>query len=396
MYPSFHTRLFLPILCLLTALGIFSTSIYLPSFPSIGRSLQASQESVQLTLALFFLGSALGSLLLGPFADRMGRLIVAKSGIILFIMASLWCANAQTILELQIARLLQGIAASAGPLVARAMGRDLYEGHSLTRFSATIMMVVSLSPAIAPTLGGIIETYFGWDKNFYFLAFFAIIIGLMVWLWLPETNASSKESSSFSSILKNYSLLFKHPSYGLFCLVIGFQMGSIFCYITLSPYLYITYFGWSPQEYGYIGLTSAFGNITGFAIARYMAHRLHFHQGILIGSFSCFSFSLVFVALCLLFDSTVYLVILYSIIFYGFSALAVVYSSAGAMNLFPSMAGVASAMVGAIQIGAGVFGSVFASLLPNSPFVLAVVMTSLSFFSFLIGIFITKRSWLGR
>ncbi|MBS0272348.1 MAG: Bcr/CflA family efflux MFS transporter [Proteobacteria bacterium] len=396
MHPSFQIRLLLPTLCLLTALGIFATSLYLPSLPSIGKSLSASQESVQLTLALFFLGSAFGSLLLGPLADHMGRLIVAKGGIVLFILASIWCANAQTITDLQIARFLQGMAASAGPLVARAMGRDLYEGTSLTHFSATIMMVVSLSPAIAPTLGGVIETYFGWDKNFYFLALFAFIISLMVWLWLPETNRSSNESTSFSSILKNYALLFKDASYGLFCLVIGLQMGSIFCYITMSPYLYISHFNWSPQEYGYIGITSAFGNIVGFAMARYMAHRLHFHQGILIGSFACFIVSIIFVSICLIFDPTVYLVIFYSVIFYGFSALAVVYSSAGAMNLFSSMAGVAAAMVGAVQIGAGVFGSVLASSLPSSPLVLAVSMTSLSFLSFLIGVFIAKKSWLGR
>ncbi len=393
---SSHSRLLVPILCLLAALGIFSTSLYLPSLPAVGQALGASQESVQFTLALFFLGSAVGSLLLGPLSDRLGRLIIAKGGLLLFIAASLWCAESQDILSLQFGRFFQGFAASSGPLVARAVGRDLYEGSSLTRFSATIMMVISISPAIAPSLGGLIQAYFGWEKNFYFLMLFGCIVVFVVWIWLPETNGNPKKFPNLSAMLKNYFHLLKDSYCGALCLVIGLQMGAVFCYISLSPYLFITLFKWSPQEFGLVGITSAFGNMMGFALARHFAHRIHFHQGILIGSLLCCLISLGFIGICFFFSEKSSFLVLYSICFYSASALTVVNSSAAAMNLYPEMAGTSSAMVGAVQIGSGAFGSTLASLLPISPIALGITLASLSLASFILGIFIEKKKWLGR
>lgn len=390
------SRLLLPILCLLMALGFFSTAIYLPSFPAIGEALHASREQVQQTLALFFLGSAIGSLVLGPLADRVGRLIVAKGGIILFILTSFWCAESYDIFSLQIGRFLQGFAAGSGPLVVRAMGRDLYEGADLTRFSATTMMVASFSPAIAPTLGGFLQSAFGWQYNFYFLMGFGVIIAVMVWKWLPETKSLSEEKIPLSSILKNYVTLFKDPSYILFCLVIGLQMGSIFCYVTFSPYLFIKHFDFSPEEYGALGIVGAFGNISGFNFARYLAHRIQFHQGIFVGSFLCLCLSVILLGISLLFSATAWNVILFSAGFYAASALAVVNASAAAMNLFPKIAGVASAMVGSIQIGSGFIGSILASFLPATPLILAIVLTCMMFLSLTASFVIARKKWLGR
>ena len=391
MSSSSHSRLLVPVLCLLAALGIFSTSLYLPSMPAIGVALNTSMSSVQLTLTVFFLGSSLGYLFLGPLADRVGRLLVAKMGLILFIAASFWCAESESILSLQIARFIQGMAASTGPLIARAVGRDLYEGHHLTRYTATIMMVISVSPAIAPIIGGFIVSHFGWDMNFYFLMLFGFFTILMIWIWLPETNGYRKKSAQPFSIFKNYALLFKGPSFGLLCFVLGTQYAILFCYITLSPYLFMSFFGWSALEYGYIGIVGALGNMAGFAFARRLAHRIHFHQGILIGSLLCFLLSFVFVGACLFFPIKAYLLVLYVVSFFCISSLAIVNATAAAMNLYPKMAGTASAMMGALQIGAGAIGSALASVLPISPCAVGITMGILSFLSFLAGIFMKKK-----
>jgi len=390
MVTKTHSHLLVPILCLLAALGIFSTSLYLPSMPAIGKALNASMSSVQLTLAVFFLGSSLGYLFLGPLADRIGRLLVAKGGLIVFIAASFWCAESETILSLQIARFIQGMAASAGPLVARAVGRDLYEGHNLTRFTATIMMVISVSPAIAPIIGGFIVSHFGWNMNFYFLMLFGFFTILMIWIWLPETNGYRKEATQPFSIFKNYALLLKDPSFRLLCFVLGVQFATLFCYITLSPYLFMSFFGWSALEFGYMGIIGALGNMAGFAFARRLAHRIHFHQGILMGSLLCLLLSLAFVGACLFIPIKAYLLVLYIVCFFCISSLAVVNATAAAMNLYPKMAGTASAMVGALQIGAGAIGSALASLLPVSPCAVGLAMGILSLLSFLAGIFIKK------
>ncbi|WP_084756180.1 MFS transporter [Candidatus Paracaedibacter symbiosus] len=278
----------IPVLCFLSALSIFSIHFYLPSLPTIGKVLNVPEESVRLTLSMFFLGASIGNFFLGPVSDRMGRLIVAKGGILLFIFASFLCAHSQTLLALQIGLFFQGFACSAGSLIARSVGRDLYEGPYLTYFSATIMMIVSLSPGIAPTLGGVIECYFGWQKKFYFLMLFGVAIALLIWLRLPETLETSKRQAQKFAFFKNYSSFFQNSYCRVLCFIIGMQMSAIFCYVTLSPSLFISFFAWSPQEYGYVGISGALGNLIGFGFARHMSSRLHFHHGILIGTLSCF------------------------------------------------------------------------------------------------------------
>lgn len=210
----------------------------------------------------------------------------------------------------------------------------------------------------------------------------------MVWKWLPETSSSLQKDTGISSALKGYIILLKDPTYVLYCLIIGLQMGSIFAYITFSPYIFISLFKFSPEEYGALGIISAFGNISGFTFARYMAHRIHFHEGILVGSFLCFLASLILLGICLLFSATALLVIIFSVCFYAASALAVVNASAAAMNLYSKIAGVAAALVGSIQIGSGFLGSSLASILPATPFALALVMTSFTILGFTISLFV--------
>jgi DHA1 family bicyclomycin/chloramphenicol resistance-like MFS transporter len=395
MTPLPSSWLLISILCLLSCLGIFSISLYLPSLPAIGKAWGTSEKAVQLTLFMFFLGSSLGHLLLGPFSDRVGRLIVAKGGILLFILASFWCAHCQTILQLQLGLFFLGISVSAGSLIARAMGRDLYEGSSLTRFSSTIMMIVSLSPGISPMLGGFIEYHFGWEKKFYFLMVLGIAIALMVWWRLPETFKTSKKITQGFTLFKNYGLFFQDSYYRTLCFIIAMQMSTIFCYVTLSPYIFISFFGWSPQEYGYVGIAGALGNLTGFGLARFMAKRWGCHRGILRGSLSCGLVSGIYVCLCFLLQEQPYLIILYHFCFYSASALAVANASAAALDIFPHRAGMSSAIIGTIQIGSGMVGSLLASLLPVSPLGIGIVLGSLSFLSVGTAIFIKIKNWRG-
>ncbi len=392
MTQSSQNHPFLPILWLLAAIGIFSTALTLPSMPAITKAFNASDNMVQLSLSLLFLGSAVGNLLLGPISDKKGRLMVAKGGLIIFIVASIWCAEAQSIHSLIIARFFQGVGSSCGMLVARAVGRDLYEGADLAHYSSTVMMVMSVSPAIAPTLGGYIEFYVGWKMNFYFLMAFGIITAAFVWLRLPETKSKSQPHYPLMKTFINYALLFKEKAFSLACLILFAQMASIFSYVTLSPYLFINLYGWTPQEYGFLGVTGAFGNIVGFAIARRLAYRIKFGQGLFFGSLLTFICTLAYIITTIILGSDANSLIIYTIFFYVFSALATVNASSAAMNLHPEKAGVAAAMIGAIQIGSGFFGGLFASLIPTSPLMLGIVMGVLC----LISLWAGYKSWLGR
>lgn len=392
MIQGSKTNAYLPILWLLAALGIFSTSMSLPSLPAMGKALNASDNAVQLSLSLLFLGSALGNLLLGPVSDKKGRLYVAKGGLIIFIIASLGCALSESIVSLIISRFFQGFGASCGMLVARAVGRDLFEGAELTRYSSTIMMVISVSPAVAPTMGGFIEAYLGWQMNFYFLMLFGLVVAVFVWRILPETKETPPINIHFSKTFKNYLSLFKDPMFSLPCFILGTQMTATFLYITLSPYLYMKVFGWSPQFYGFLGILGAFANIVGFAVSKRLAYILSFRSGMIIGSLLSLFISLVYIGISWTFPPSAVYLVAFIALYFAFSALSTVNASTAAMNINPEKAGIAAAMIGAIQIGSGFLGGLLSSLLPTSLFIMGVAIGVLCFLSVLA----SYRLWLGR
>jgi DHA1 family bicyclomycin/chloramphenicol resistance-like MFS transporter len=387
---SHPSKRLLTVLGLHISLGLFATYLYLPSFPAIGKAFAASQGSVQFTLTIFFFGFSTGSIILGPLCDRMGRVIIAKGGLILFIIASFLCAQSSTIVELLATRFIQGVAASTGLLVANAIGRDLYTESQLTRFFSSLMIIASISPIIASPLGGIIEEYLGWEKNFYLLMFFGIFVALIVWIWLPRTDGHRKIFFESSFSIKNYSALFKKSDYGIYCFIMGVQLAAIFCYITLSPFLFVHLFGWTAHEYGFVGAGTALGNIVGLFFARYLAPRLYFKQGVFIGNLFCFLLSILFVMLFFSFPLNANLLVIYAVFFFMFSALAVMNASAGAMNLFPQQACTSSAMLDAIQIGSGTFGSAMAIFLPVSPLILGIVMGVLILLSLVSGLYLKE------
>lgn len=367
------SRFFVLILSCLAAFGIFSTSIYLPSMPAIGDALNASQASVQLTLTYFFLGSSLGQLFLGPVSDRYGRLPVVYFGLGLFIISSLWCAIASDIYSLQMARLFQGIAASAGPLISRAVARDLMSGPDLTRTMSTIMMTISISPAIAPLLGGFLQGHFGWQANFYALMVFGAAVGLLVWFLLPETLIQ-ESAPSVKSTFRSYGTLLKHRAFMANSLVLAGTFGSIFCFITMSPYIFVKEFGWSPQQYPMVSIMMAAGNIIGFSFTRHLAFRLKPNTTILMGLAILLIINALLVLMIASGAVTPWVMLGYAGFLMIGGAFITANASSAALTLFPHKAGVASALIGAIQIGAGAFSSAIAGLVEDTPLGVAIAV----------------------
>lgn len=138
------------VLGLLAALGPLCTDLYLPALPEMAGELNTSTAAAQLSLTAGLLGLGVGQLIFGPYSDKLGRMRPLLLSLILLLGASLWCALAPTIDQLLIARLLQGIAGAGGAVISRAIARDLYAGHELTRFFALLMLVNGLAPIVAP------------------------------------------------------------------------------------------------------------------------------------------------------------------------------------------------------------------------------------------------------
>src|SRR6185295_16214109 len=146
----------------LTAFAPMSIDMYLPALPTIGAAFSATPGHVQLSLASFFLGVAIGQAFYGPLADRFGRKRPLFVGLSLFVVASAGCALATSMNMLIALRFLQGLGACSGQVIARAIVRDLFESHEAVRVFSLMVLVLGVSPVLAPLLGGQILTFFEW------------------------------------------------------------------------------------------------------------------------------------------------------------------------------------------------------------------------------------------
>lgn len=380
----------------LAAFGIFSTSIYLPSLPALVHEFNTDQASVQMTLTLFFLGASLGGLMLGPLADYFGRLKVAHWGITIFMIATVAGTFTDSIGMFIFWRFIQGLAGSTGPLLSRAIARDLFSGQELTRMMSQVMMVISVSPAIAPIIGGYLQVHFGWEYAFYFLSMSAGMVLLLILIFLPETNQNLRQNEIHPlQVTKSYLSLLRDGRFLSYGSILAGVFVALFIFITMSPFIFQKEFGWAPEEYAWVSAMVTVGNVAGFATANRLTGIVQPRTLILYG-------------LCLTLGSTVYLigassmgwmndigVLIFIIMFLGFSAVAIANCAASAMQLFPKSAGVASALIGSIQIGSGAIGSTIAGLVNDTPLTMGLCMGATTLFSFMVfmyNFFVKKQS----
>src|SRR5262245_47681823 len=172
----------------LTAFAPMSVDMYLPALPTIGLAFSAVPGYVQLSLASFFLGMAIGQAFYGPLTDRFGRKRPLFVGLSIFVIASAGCALATSINVLILLRFFQALGACAGPVIARAIVRDLFEAREAVRVFSLMVLVLGVSPVLAPLVGGQILAFFDWRVIFWVTTTFGAI-GLTATAWrLPETH----------------------------------------------------------------------------------------------------------------------------------------------------------------------------------------------------------------
>jgi MFS transporter, DHA1 family, multidrug resistance protein len=256
-------------LALLVALGPLSTDMYLPSLPAIARELEATTAQAQLTLSAFLLGFAVGQFVYGPVSDKVGRRPVLLAGLGIYLAASLACAFAPSIEALIAGRFLQAIGA-AGPIVlARAMVRDLYEGPRAGRELSRIGAIMGLVPALAPILGGILQSLFGWRANFAATVLCGIGLGAAAFAALPETmRERSPGPLSFTAMLKGFGTLLRHPTYRVYVGLSGLSYGGLFAFISGSSFVLQGIYGLSEIAFALSFSFCVIGYISGTLLAQ--------------------------------------------------------------------------------------------------------------------------------
>jgi DHA1 family bicyclomycin/chloramphenicol resistance-like MFS transporter len=349
------------ILGLLTAIGPFSIDMYLPAFPDIARGLNTTVAQVTLSLSSFFIGISVGQLLYGPLLERFGRKKPLYVGLCIYLLASMGCAAAASVNALIFLRLLQALGGCVGMVAARAMVRDLFEVRENAKVFSMLMLVVAVSPIIAPTLGGYITATLGWRYVFAMLILVDLVILVAIYFLLPE---SKKPDPHFSlrpaPIIKNFTGVITHPQFYTYALTAAISAAGLYAYLGGSPHVFMEIFHVTERQYGWIFALIAMGLIGASQINSLLLRNYTSHQIIKV-ALACQS--VIGVAMAVItFLGGADLFITIFLIFIFLCTQGFVFPNASALSLasFGHNAGSASALMGAIQmtIGAGTSGLV--------------------------------------
>ena len=260
------------VLALLSATGPFATDLYLPSFPAMTDELKASATAVQLTLTAFLLGMGAGQLVFGPLSDRYGRfrpLLLGSAG---FVVASAVCALAPNLAVLVAARLVQGLCASAGVVIARAMVADLTTGATSARTFSLLMTIGGVAPVVAPTVGGLLAEHLGWRGVLWVLAGLALLMFVCVAGVLAESQPRSHRSSG--PVLAGLKGVVANRKFLGYAVLFASTFGVLMAYISASPFVYQNLMGITASAYGLAFGLNAMGLVgAGFISAR-LARRI--------------------------------------------------------------------------------------------------------------------------
>ncbi|WP_192820460.1 multidrug effflux MFS transporter [Rufibacter sp. LB8] len=241
------------ILGALSTISPFSIDMYLPGFPAIAQDLNTSIATIQLSLTAYFVGISVGQLLYGPLLDRFGRKYPLYAGLLVYIVASVGCAYADSPDMLIAMRFLQAIGGCAGMVAAQALVRDLFPVTETAKVFSWLILVIAVSPMIAPTVGGYMTAAFGWPSVFLALGVITLLIMVGVYFALPEGRKGDPGMSlKPKAVLGNFSKVLQNPQFLVFTLVGGIASAAPYAYIAGSPDVFMNIYKVSEQEYGWI------------------------------------------------------------------------------------------------------------------------------------------------
>jgi len=360
----------------LTAMGPVAIDMYLPSLPAIAAGLHAAPGEAQATVSAFLAGMAVGQLVYGPAADRLGRRPPILVGTVIYVVASIACGFATTPSLLIGGRFVQALGACAGGVVSRAIVRDRF-GHTETaRMLSLLMLIMGLAPILAPLLGGALLGLGGWRLNFWVMAAFGVAVGLAAVFRLKETRSEETTAHSRTeSPLQAYLALMREPRLVGYALAGALNGATLFTYIASSPDLLIRTYGISPAAFGWVFGLNAVGIIGSNQVNRFVLRRRTPDQVLARASLISVGFGVLLTVAAVSGVGgrwSVLPLLLMLLSSYGFLQGN---TMAGALNVDPRRAGAISALMGAVSFGTGALASAAAGVLHDgTPRPMAVVM----------------------
>lgn len=355
------------ILGLLSAIGPFSIDMYLPGFPAIAKDLNTSVDAVSYTLASFFVGVCLGQLISGPLLDRFGRKRPLYIGMALYILASIGCAVSTSVEVLIVFRLFQALGGCVTMVAPRAIIRDLFPVEESAKIFSMMILILGVSPILAPTVGSFLIEDFGWQSVFLVLGAISLLVLLAVVFLMPE---SKQPDPTFSlkvvDILSSFKTVMKERQFYMYTLSGSIAAAGLFAYLAGSPFVLLKLHGVSEKGYGIIFAIIASGLITASQLNNVLLKK---YSSVQIVKFTLILQTIF--GLCLFIGTALQLMNLYALvtlIFLFLSCQGFNFPNSAALSMAPfeKEAGSASALMGAIQMGFGAAAAAIVGILNAS------------------------------
>jgi DHA1 family bicyclomycin/chloramphenicol resistance-like MFS transporter len=368
------------ILAGLATLGPFAIDTYMPSFPAMGRSLNASTLEIQQTLSAYLLPFACMMLFHGALTDSFGRRPVILGGLLVFALASIGCAFAQSLPQLLMFRALQGMSSGTGMVAGRAMIRDIYSGHQAQRVMSMVTMIFGLAPAVAPILGGWLELSFGWRSIFVFLVLFAGVLFVSCYWRLRESLPPHKRHPfKVRPLLANYLKLFGSLRFGLLSSAIALNFAAFFLYIASAPAVIYQLLGLAENQFAWLFVPGISGVIAGAYLSGRMAGKVSPRRTMRYGYATMFAAASFNVAYNLAFPPALPWTVLPVMVYSLGMALVTPSITLLLLDLFPDNRGLAASLQAAQQsFFSGLAAGFLSPLLSGSGLALAAGMAALA------------------
>jgi MFS transporter, DHA1 family, multidrug resistance protein len=377
----------------LIALGPLTIDMYLPALPTITADLMTTSSTIQLTLTGTLIGLALGQLVIGPLSDALGRRRPLLIGTALHVLASLAIVIAPNVYVLGGLRVLQGVGAAAGSVIAMAIVRDLFTGRAAATLLSRLILVMGVAPVIAPTLGGELLRVTSWRGVFAALAVYGlIIIPLTAWTLRETLPPERRSSPGVGQILRTYGGLMRDRTFVGLVLVAGLAMAGLFGYIAGSSFVFQEEYGLNQQEFGMVFGAGAVWLIAATQLNAYLLRAFEPRVLLLVAIISGTVFGLVLVTTAATgFGGIIGIIVpMWAVLFSV--GLALPNAPALALGRHGEAAGTAAAMLGAVQFGVGAIVSPMVGILGNDAVAMGTVVAG-GLFLALVVLVVVVRPW---
>jgi len=353
-YLSAKELKILVVVMLLGLCGLFGVDVHTPSLPYIARDLHASMGMVQQSVALFLLGEAVSLLFYGPLSDKCGRRPIVIIGLAIAVISSYAAVKATNIEFFLWCRIFQGIGSGVCMGLGRTILADILEGKRFVVVGSYFALVLSLSPLVAPIIGGYLQHAYGWGANFMFLGSLLLLVLLMYIVLCPETHdPHTHDSAPWHTVFHNYGVLVVNPVFAVSVVLAGFALGSVMVYAALSPFILQHMYHLSPVNYGWaLGFVGFFGML-GKLLLPWFIHRYKSSANVAFGLWCLFLMGIAM--MCYYVFSMVPLwvaVLAPAIVMFG-QSFVLPNTAAYALMPHPKMRGAAGALYGSFQLGFG-------------------------------------------